>query len=89
MDPRVSEPACFWAAPAPGICYPALAPAPGKREHNLEKILKLCQLFFLMRLRIQQLKKCGSGSSLTKFVTNHFMKCWKLEIDKKKVAKKL
>ena len=34
------------------------------------------QLFFSMRIRIQQLKKCGSGSSLTKFVTNYFMECW-------------
>ena len=33
---RVSEPACFGAAPAMGIFYPepAPAPAPGKREHN-------------------------------------------------------
>ena len=29
---RGSEPACFKAAPAPGIFYPE--PAPGKREHN-------------------------------------------------------
>ena len=29
---RVSEPASFGAAPAPGIFYPA--PAPGKREHD-------------------------------------------------------
>ena len=28
---RVLEPACFGAAPAPGIFYPA---APGKKEHN-------------------------------------------------------
>ena len=36
---RVSEPACFGAALAPGIFYlePALAPAlaPGEREHNV------------------------------------------------------
>ena len=32
---RVSEPACFGAAPAPGIFYPEPAPAPGKREHNV------------------------------------------------------
>ena len=31
---RVSEPACFGAAPAPGIFYPEPAPAPGKREHD-------------------------------------------------------
>ena len=33
---RVSKPACFGAAPAPGIFYlePALAPAPGKTEHD-------------------------------------------------------
>ena len=33
---RVSEPACFGAALAPGIFYPEPAPAlaPGKREHN-------------------------------------------------------
>ena len=33
---RVSKPACFGAAPAPGIFYPepAPAPAPGKREHD-------------------------------------------------------
>ena len=30
----VSEPACFGAAPAPGIFYPEPAPAPGKREHD-------------------------------------------------------
>ena len=30
---RVSELACFGAAPAPGILYPE--PAPGKREHNV------------------------------------------------------
>ena len=29
---RVSEPACFGAAP--GIFYPEPAPAPGKKEHN-------------------------------------------------------
>ena len=36
VETRVSEPACFGAAPAPGIFYPqpAPAPAPGKREHN-------------------------------------------------------
>ena len=33
---RVSEPACYGAAPAPGISYPQPAPAPGKREHNFE-----------------------------------------------------
>ena len=32
---RVSEPACFGAAPAPGIFYPEPAPAPGEREHNV------------------------------------------------------
>ena len=34
-------------------------------------------LFFSIRIRIQQLKKCrsGSGSNLTKFVTNYLMKC--------------
>ena len=32
------------------------------------------QLFFSMRIWIQQLEKCGSGSSLTKFVTNYFLK---------------
>ena len=43
---RVSEPACFGAAPAlapaPGIFYPepAPAPAPGKREHNFGIFLK-------------------------------------------------
>ena len=31
---RVSEPACFGAAPAPGIFYPEPALAPGKRENN-------------------------------------------------------
>ena len=31
---RVSEPACFWTASAPGIFYPEPAPAPGKIEHN-------------------------------------------------------
>ena len=36
----VSEPACFGAAPVPGIFYPEPAPAPGRREHNLE-FLKL------------------------------------------------
>ena len=38
LNARVSEPACFGAAPAPGIFYPepARAPAPGKREHNFE-----------------------------------------------------
>ena len=30
---RVSEPACFGAAP--GIFYPEPAPAPGEREHNV------------------------------------------------------
>ena len=30
---RVSEPACFGAAPAPGIFYLELAP--GEREHNV------------------------------------------------------
>ena len=37
FDPkcRVSEPACFEAAPAPEIFYPEPAPAPGKREHNV------------------------------------------------------
>ena len=36
--PRVSEPACFGTAPAPGIFNPepapAQAPAPGKREQK-------------------------------------------------------
>ena len=32
---RVSEPACFGAAPAPEIFYPEPAPAPGKREQNV------------------------------------------------------
>ena len=38
---RVTEPACFGAAPAPGIFYPepaptpVPAPAPGKREQNV------------------------------------------------------
>ena len=34
----MSEPACFGAAPAPGIFYsePALAPAPGNREQIFE-----------------------------------------------------
>ena len=45
---RVSEPACFGAAPAPGLFYPEPAPglfypepapAPGKREHNVEIFL--------------------------------------------------
>ena len=38
--------------------------------------LILIQLFnfFSMRIRIQQLKKCGYGSSLTKFEKNYFMK---------------
>ena len=31
---RVSEPACFGAAPAQGIFYPEPAPAPGERVHN-------------------------------------------------------
>ena len=31
---RVSEPACFGAAPAQGNFYPEPATAPGKREHN-------------------------------------------------------
>ena len=31
---RVSEPACFGAAPAPGIFYPEPAPTPGKKEHD-------------------------------------------------------
>ena len=36
LGTRVSEPACFGAAPALGIFYPELAPAPapGRREHN-------------------------------------------------------
>ena len=34
-------------------------------------------LFISMRIRIQQLFKCCSGSSLTKFVTNNFMKSFK------------
>ena len=32
---RVSKPACFGAAPAPGIFYLEPAPAPGKREQNV------------------------------------------------------
>ena len=43
------------------------------------------QLFFSMRIRIQQLKKCESGSSLTKFVSNYFMKCWNRQKDCSKV----
>ena len=31
---RVSEPACFGAALAPGIFYPEPVPAPGKREQD-------------------------------------------------------
>ena len=44
---RVLEPACFGAAPAPGIFYPELAPAPGKREHNFGFFLtdyELCKI---------------------------------------------
>ena len=41
---RVSEPACFGAAPAQGIFYPEPAPAPGERVHNVG--------IFLNRLRI-------------------------------------
>ena len=33
---RVTEPSYFGAAPAPGILYPELAPAPDRREHNFE-----------------------------------------------------
>ena len=33
LNTRVSEPACFGAAP--GIFYPEQAPAPGKRVHNV------------------------------------------------------
>ena len=43
------------------------------------------QLFFSMRIRIQQLFKCGSGSSLTKFETNYLMKSW----NRKKIAQNL
>ena len=35
VDIRVSEPACFGAAPALGSFYPEPAPTPGKREHNV------------------------------------------------------
>ena len=34
LSARVSEPACFGAAPAPEIFYLVPAPAPGKREHD-------------------------------------------------------
>ena len=52
------------------IFYPGL----WIRIHFLRIRIRI-QLLFLMRIRIQQLKKCGSGSSLTKFVTNYSMKC--------------
>ena len=39
--PRVSEPACFVAAPNPGIFYPDPAPAPGERVHNVGIFFKL------------------------------------------------
>ena len=47
---RGLEPACFWAAPAPGIFYPELAPAlaPGKREHSFGT--STCRSYFMFTL---------------------------------------
>ena len=50
------------------ICRPGL----WIRIHFLLICIRI-QLFFSMRIRIQQLNKCGSGSSPTKFVTIYFM----------------
>ena len=41
MISRVSEPACFGMAPAPGIFNPEPAPAPGKREQKFGFFFKL------------------------------------------------
>ena len=61
-------------ADIPKVCFLMLAAGLWIRIHFLRIRIRI-QLFFSMRIRIQQLKKCGSGSSLTKFVTNYFMKC--------------
>ena len=54
-------------------------------DHGIRIYFFQIQLFFSMRIRIQQLFKCGSGSSLTKFETNYLMKSW----NRKKIAQNL